>query len=124
MVFGFHHEVASPRDPASGLPTGKRHHKPITITKEVDKSTPLLMNVLVTNENITQWELRFFKPSGIGKKVQYYTIQLVNASISRIHSEMLSDKELEHISFCYQKITWTFENGGITAEDDWEAPVA
>lgn len=28
---------------ASGLPTGKRQHKPMTITKELDKSTPILM---------------------------------------------------------------------------------
>lgn len=34
--------VVSPRDAASGLPTGKRQHAPVTITKELDKSTPLL----------------------------------------------------------------------------------
>src|SRR5688500_4743091 len=28
----FHHEVKSPRDAASGLASGKRMHKPITIT--------------------------------------------------------------------------------------------
>lgn len=33
-------EVVSPRDPASGLPTGKRMHKPLTITKELDKMSP------------------------------------------------------------------------------------
>jgi|ETNmetMinimDraft_22_1059887.scaffolds.fasta_scaffold00914_6 type VI secretion system Hcp family effector len=31
-----------PRDAASGLPTGKRQHKPISITKPVDKATPIL----------------------------------------------------------------------------------
>lgn len=35
--------VVSPRDSASGLPTGKRQHKPMVITKELDKSTPVLM---------------------------------------------------------------------------------
>jgi hypothetical protein len=46
-------EVVSPRDPASGLatgkrdaasglPTGKRQHKPVSVTKELDKSSPLL----------------------------------------------------------------------------------
>ncbi|HUJ12459.1 MAG TPA: type VI secretion system tube protein Hcp [Thermoanaerobaculia bacterium] len=30
------------RDAASGLPTGKRMHKPFVITKELDKATPLL----------------------------------------------------------------------------------
>lgn len=32
--------VAMPRDVASGLPTGRRQHEPITIRKEIDKSTP------------------------------------------------------------------------------------
>lgn len=32
-IEGFDHEITSPRDPASGLPTGKQH-KPITITAE------------------------------------------------------------------------------------------
>jgi len=36
----FDQEIVSPRDAASGLPTGKRMHKPFTITKELDKSTP------------------------------------------------------------------------------------
>jgi len=132
MVIGFNHEVVSPRDAASGLPTGKRQHKPLTITKEIDKATPLLMSVLVNNENIKDWELRFWQPSKAGKEVQFYTIQLTNASIAGIRSEMLNNKyaenmqhkEREHISFCYQKVIWTFEDGGITAEDDWEAPVA
>ncbi len=34
--------VVSPRDSASGLPTGKRQHKPMTVTKPVEASTPLL----------------------------------------------------------------------------------
>ena len=32
-------DVTSPRDHASGLPTGKRMHKPMVITKDLDKST-------------------------------------------------------------------------------------
>jgi type VI secretion system secreted protein Hcp len=132
MIIAFNHEVFAPRDAASGLPTGKRQHKPITVTKELDKATPLLMSVLVNNENITKWEARFWQPSKSGQEFQFYTIELVNASIASIRTEMLNNKypenmqhkEREHISFCYQKIIWTFEDGGITAEDDWETPVA
>jgi hypothetical protein len=35
----FEQEIVSPRDAASGLPTGKRMHKPFTITKELDASS-------------------------------------------------------------------------------------
>jgi type VI secretion system secreted protein Hcp len=130
MVIAFEHEVISPRDPATGLPTGRRQHTAITITKEIDRSTPLLMNALIQNENITAWELRFWQPSATGQEVQFYTIQLANASIASIRQEMLNNrypenmhhKEREHVSFCYQKITWTIEEGGVSAEDDWETP--
>jgi hypothetical protein len=35
--------TTSPRDPASGLPTGKRMHKPFVITKQADVSSAILM---------------------------------------------------------------------------------
>ena len=35
--------VVVERDAASGLPTGKRMHKPLVITVEMDKATPTLM---------------------------------------------------------------------------------
>ena len=131
MVIGFNHEVISPRDIASGLPTGKRQHKSLMITKEIDKSTPLLMSALVNNENLTDVELLFWQPSKTGKEHNFFTIKLTNASIAGIRQEMLNNKypenmqhkEREHISFCYQKIEWIYNKGGITAEDDWEAPV-
>ena len=47
------------------------------------------------------------------------TVKLTNASISDRHEHGAT----EQISFTYQKITWTWIDGGITAEDDWEAPV-
>ena len=131
MVIGFNHEVVSPRDAASGLPTGKRQHKPMVITKELDKATPLLYNMLVNNEQITEFKLDFWQPSHTGAEKQHYTVALTNASIAGIRAEMLNNKypenmqhtEREHISFCYQKIEWTWNDGGITAGDDWEAPV-
>jgi hypothetical protein len=42
-VINFEQDIVSPRDAASGLPTGKRMHKPFVITKELDKSSPLLV---------------------------------------------------------------------------------
>ncbi|MCC6144368.1 MAG: type VI secretion system tube protein Hcp [Candidatus Hydrogenedentes bacterium] len=120
-VLGFSHEIVSPRDAASGLPTGKRQHKPITITKRIDKSTPLLMQSLVNNALIPTAVFRFLNRDDTGKVVNYYTIELENVYISSIISEA---PHFEEVSFVYQKITWTFEDGGITAQDDWESPVS
>lgn len=130
-IFGMNHEVISPRDAASGLPTGKRQHKPISLTAAVDKATPLLWNILVNNENVSEWAMRFWRPSRSGQEVQFYTVELINASISGIRMESLNNKypenmrlpELITYDFTYQKVIWTWEDGGITAEDDWETPV-
>ena len=135
MVIAVSHEIISPRDPASGLPTGKRMHKPFVITKELDKATPLLYNALVNNENVSDWELQFWTPqikaqTGVGVEVQHYSVKLINANVASIHFQMPNNKhpdlmkfnENEQIAFTYQKIIWTWNDGGITAEDDWEAP--
>src|SRR4249920_960420 len=42
----FRHELMSPRDPASGLPTGKRQHRPVIITKEWGAASPQLFQAL------------------------------------------------------------------------------
>lgn len=46
-VYGFSHEVVSPRDAASGLPTGKRQHKPFSVTKPADKATGMLLSTML-----------------------------------------------------------------------------
>ncbi len=111
----FSHEIVSPRDPASGLPTGKRQHQPITITKQLDASTPRLLQALVSNENLKSVTIGLNENGS-----QVATVVLSNASISDYQAHGAS----ESWSFTYQKITWTWLDGGITASDDWEAPVS
>ena len=112
MIIAVSHEITSPRDAASGLPTGKRMHKPFVVTKELDKSTPLLFNALVNNENVPEWELQFWQPSQTGAEKQHYTVKLVNANIASINFRMANNKhpdlmkfaEYEEVAFTYQKI--------------------
>ncbi len=127
VIIGFSHSINSPRDVAHGQATGKRQHKPITLTKEFDKSSPLLYQVLATNETINVFKLRFWRPSRKGAEEHYFTIELEDATISEIRAEQLNSRyadnrvhrEREHVSFTYRRITWTYEIGGITAMDDW-----
>lgn len=129
MVIAAEHEIISPRDSASGLPTGRRMHKPFIITKEVDRSTPLLYDILVNNENIIEWQLDFFAATSAGHEANYYTVKLINANISDIKFIMPNSKDpqliklndYETISFTYQKIEWEYKDGNIMAADDWES---
>lgn len=132
QIIAVSHDITSPRDAASGLPTGKVMHKPLVITKELDKSSPLLYNALCNNETMTEFELQFWTPNrgaatGVGAEKQHYTVRLSNASISDIKFRMPNNKnpelvnlaEYEEISFTYQKIEWIWNEGSLTGMDDW-----
>lgn len=130
MVIAASHEVGIPRDIATGQATGRRIHKPFVITKELDKSSPLLYRLLTTNEEITEWELQFWQPNirtatGAGTEQQHYTVRLTNARVTDIQFAMPNNKnpdlvkysEYEEVAFTYQKIEWIWTDGGITAAD-------
>jgi type VI secretion system secreted protein Hcp len=136
MVIAVSHEIISPRDPASGLPTGKRMHKPFVITKELDKASPLLYNTLTNNENITDLTVQFWTPQldpkrGMGAEVHHFLIKLTNANIASIsfrmpnnkHPDLMKFAEYEEIAFTYERIEWTWIDGGIMAADSWAEPV-
>ena len=130
LVIGAMHEIVCPRDPASGIPTGKRMHKPFTILKELDRSTPFLFSILCNNEHISSAEIQFWQPSPTGVERQHYTVRFVNANISGIHFKMANNRypklaripEYEEVSFTYQRIEWVWNDGNLTGIDDWENP--
>ena len=92
-VIAAEHQIVSPRDPASGLATGKRQHQPFVLTKELDAATPLLHTLQTNNEAITDWELQFWAPQvqatgGVGAEVQRYTVRLFDARLVGMHFQM------------------------------------
>jgi type VI secretion system secreted protein Hcp len=125
LVHEVTHQVVQPVDTATGLPSGKRQHKPFVITKSVDKSTPLFFQALVQNETLRSVEIFFWRPDQQGREVNYFKVTLTNAIITSSAMKLPSTLDptasqplAEEISFVYQKITWTYTDGNITAEDD------
>ena len=98
------------------------------------EATPILFNMLATNENITSAVFKFWAPqlkaaTGVGAEVQNFTVTLTNASIASLdfrqanirHPDLVKFAEYEEVALTYQKIEWKWMDGGITAIDDWEA---
>lgn len=106
--------IVSPRDAASGLPTGKRMHKPMVLTMETSVAAPLVSH---------------FKPNDVISTVTVSFTPVVKAPShtfvirSVANFRQLATNGYTEVAFTYQKITWTWVDGGITASDDWEAPV-
>ena len=125
-VLAVSHSIQSPRDPASGLATGKRQHKPVVVTVELDRAAPLLYRALVSNERLPEVLLRFYAPGskGVGLEVHSHSLRLVNAGLAEIKllkSDDPKQSDTLELSFTYQKIEWIWTEGNITATDDWEA---
>jgi type VI secretion system secreted protein Hcp len=133
LVVASSQEIIAPRDAASGLPSGKRMYKPLTVILEVDKALPRYINAIATNETLPEVELRYWRPvekvsqGSSGTEVQFYTIKLTNAGLASIRyvqpnglvPEQRQMTEYVELQFTFQKIEWTWTDGGITASDDW-----
>lgn len=126
-VIAVSHTVVSPRDAASGQATGRNQHSPLVITKELDRASPLLHQAQAGNENFKEFVLEFWRPSSTGAEQQHYTMTLGNASIASLRMVMANVRDpslmkldiYEEVAFTYQRITWTWNDGGISAKDEW-----
>lgn len=123
-------DVKIPRNPQTGLPSGKRVHEPFTLTKEIDKSSPKILQALTSGEQLSEVLLEYTRISSAGKEELYYTIKLENAiavSVKKWVPNCLDKSKesyghMEDVSFSYEKVTWSFTTDGIEADDSWLAP--
>ena len=121
----FEHVVLVPND--SGVPTGKRVHRAMMITKSVDRSSPQLYSALVNNERLTEITIKHYRIDPIGIVQNHFTVKLSNAVIISIRAwqpnylnpatEQIS--YTEEVSFAYQAIDWLWVDGGVEAMDEW-----
>jgi type VI secretion system secreted protein Hcp len=128
LVYKVDHEVEIPKDTHTGLPTGQRIHKPLTITKHKDQASPKLFKACCTGEQTTV-TLDYYRIKPDGTEEKYFTVKLeeaivVNAREYTPETFLPGNKpyqDMEDISFTYSKITWTYNDGNIEFTDDWKA---
>ncbi|MBV8144126.1 MAG: type VI secretion system tube protein Hcp [Gammaproteobacteria bacterium] len=122
-------EVTRPFDTATGLSTGMRTHKPLTIVKELDASSPQFFAAAVTNETLRSVICTFYRANrgGTGEMHAYFRISLTNAAIVDYRDAgdgingTATGEERERISMTYQRIELSDLDANTAAEDDWSA---
>jgi type VI secretion system secreted protein Hcp len=120
-------QIDTPIDPDSGAATGKRRHQPIAITKLIDQTTPKLYEAIFTNETLTDVAITFWRPLKDGSVTHYFTITLANAIVVGItftspdSQDPATAAPYEKVQLVYEKITLTWIDGGITAQDSWKS---
>jgi len=134
-LLGVEHVVASPRDAATGLSTGKRRHFPMTILKEPDETSPLFYQLIATNGQISSVDLIYFGSDNrfgltSDREIQLYTITLTSVFVSEIALSSQSGDEpddrgrigvKERISFVYDAIHWKWNDPRVEASDTFNS---
>ena len=124
----YDYSVQSPRDIATGQASGKRQHGMVTITKEWGASTPQLFQALVTNETLKSVLFEFVQTTREGQEEVYHSVKLTNATVAKLeqfcgtaakNTEAYDTRELERVSFTFQKIEIENKLGKTAASDDW-----
>ncbi len=127
-VVSFEYEVDSQRDPGSGQATGRRQHKPVVFSKEIDAASPEIFTALVDYEVLTEVVFEFLKFSPSGMEMVEYKVTLTNAGVASFRQTVrigqqggpvVDSRPLEEVSLVFQKIELDFLPGKTEASDDW-----
>lgn len=128
-AFDLEHMVQVPTE-ASGRATGSRSHAPVKISKRIDRSSPLLQQVLSNHEEL-EVTIKFYRPnpSGDGTTEHFYTMRLRSAHVSSIktilpntlNESTASAPAMEVVSFVFGEINYVYEPDGVEFVDEWRA---
>jgi type VI secretion system secreted protein Hcp len=128
VVQAIQHTVKLPTD-QRGLPNGRRVHMPITILKELDRTSPMLYQALSEGELLTEVIIDWYRIDSAGMEELYYRQSLKNAQITAIEFIVENETDLaknklghmEKVSLIYDSISWSHEADGIEFEDNFGA---
>ena len=105
----------TPTEFSSGkLVTGHRKWAPFVITNPLGKNPVTLYSPNAGAKNVT---ITTYKVDATGKTTQFYQIHLTGAVITKDVAG--STPILEKLQITFQKIEWTWTDGGIPFSDDW-----
>lgn len=101
--------------PSQGSPfgsgAGKSTIQSFTITKQIDKASPLLFKTAGLGQHIKLGTVAFAKGTG-GKEVDYLTFTFTDLLVSGITDGVAHNKPVEQVTFSFQKAKETFQATG------------
>ncbi len=126
MVLAYSHDMVAGSD---GTVTGGRgQHRPVVITKNIDKSSPLISGALHDGEEV-ECVIDFYRTSPIGSQEKYFVVRLSGARIAYINFQvphvinMSEGQPQEVVAIRYRDITWTHVGAGTSAHSSWNNDV-
>ena len=124
-VFDLEWSIYIPYDAGTGLPQGTRKHTALTVIKNIDKASVLLIQKLITGSVINDIKLKFYWriPDPPGFQV-YYTITLMDVRVVDFQHKVYHTgnevfAHLDQVTFVYNEIIWEWIVDGIQFQDTW-----
>ena len=118
MVLSFSHNLSNVHN------TDRATHRPILITKHLDKSTPILAEALASRE-IVDCKINFYRVNDRGQQERYFNIELtggliVDQRIEVPHSVLLNQQDpQEYLAIRYDAISWQHLIAGTSGYANW-----
>lgn len=126
-VLSVAHSMHAPTDGNTGRLTGSRVHQPISIEKDIDKSTPFLYRAIATGETLSEAVLSWYRRNDAGIETEYFrttmqgvkvvSIAPVMPNIRRESSQI--QNHIERVAFRYTSIEWRYMDGNVIFKDAW-----
>jgi len=99
-------------------------HQPIIISKNLDKSSPLLAQALANREEI-DCSINLYRVAAHGAQERYYSIEITGGQLADLmidvpHAVLQNETEpQEQVSLRYRKIVWTHHIAGTSGHCYW-----
>ncbi|WP_062387011.1 Hcp family type VI secretion system effector [Pseudomonas abietaniphila] len=106
---------------------GNRMHRPLIITKVLDKTTPLLFSAASSGERLTTCRLDWYRPSSTAGLEPFFTMELTDAVILDIDIAMphcqdiaaAAYTQMERVQLAYRQIMIRHDICGTIITDAW-----
>lgn len=126
-VLSLTHGLHMPSDGNTGKLIGARTHRPVTIEKEIDRSSALLYRAVSCGLTLQTGELKFYRANDAGIEEAYFTVIMKNVKVVGISPRVPNIKEsasqhrnhFEVVEFRYEEITWNYTEGNMIFKDSW-----
>ena len=122
-VTGFDHQVFLPI--VDGAIAGTRRHDPIVVTKAIDRASVPLYRILATGEALPKITIKFYQLNDQGEEAPFYQVELTKCKIASVRSHQgvagARPGFYEDVQIRYEKISWTFLEGNLTFQDEWNS---
>jgi type VI secretion system Hcp family effector len=118
MVLSFAHNLSNLDN------TRHATHRPLIITKHIDKATPLLAQALA-NREVVDCTLNFYRISLSGHQEKYFSIKIwdgliVDQQLEMPHSILLNDQQAqENLAIRYRDIAWSHHIASTSGQASW-----